>query len=190
MASDGNVNNLVNTIVHHPGFRETINAILSGSSTQPSSSLSSATIQTDNRSTNVTSPIGSNTCKSDKNQHRFDRLARELPTIFRCRSNSMFQRGINHIPRRPIPYQRTVAATSTSTVNRNQIFRTKKVILLPGVAENKVVRGPGKSDLMDQGFIESQLAINKCWSEVEIMDFQEKQLEEKLIQINRKRSEV
>ena len=29
-----------------------------------------------------------------------------------------------------------IAATSTSTVIRNRIFRTKEVILLPGVAEN------------------------------------------------------
>ena len=82
-----------------------------------------------------------------------------------------------------MPYQRELAATSTSTANRNRIFQTKEVILLPGVAENEVVRRPRKSDLMVQGFIRSEPEVNKCWSEVEIMDFLEKQVEEKLNQI-------
>ena len=44
-------------------------------------------------------------------------------------------------------YHRAESATSTSTANRNQIFRMKEVILLPGVAENEVARGPRKSNL-------------------------------------------
>ena len=68
MAADGNVNNLVNTIVYHPAFRETINAILTGSNTHPSSSVSPASVQTDNRSTNVTSPIGSTFCNKNFQQ--------------------------------------------------------------------------------------------------------------------------
>ena len=80
-------------------------------------------------------------------------------------------------------YQRELAAASTSTANRNRIFQTKEVILLPGVAENEVVRRPRKSDLMVQGFIRSEPELNKCWSEVEIMEFLEKQVEEKLNQI-------
>ena len=59
----------------------------------------------------------------------------------------MFQRGINHKPGRPVLCHRAVSATSTSTANRNQIFRMKEVILLPGVAENEVARGPRKSNL-------------------------------------------
>ena len=59
----------------------------------------------------------------------------------------MFQRGINHKPGRPVLYHRAESATSTSTANRNQIFRMKEVILLPGVAENEVARGPRKSNL-------------------------------------------
>ena len=160
MAADGNVNNLVNTIVHHPAFRETINAILTGSNTHPSSSVSPASVQTDNRSTNVTSPIGSSICNTGRNQRRFDSPAQELSAIFRREGNSTFQRGINHRPRRPAPYQRAAAATSTSTVNRNRTFRTKEVILSLGVAENEVVRGPRKSDLMRQWFIRSELEIN------------------------------
>ena len=49
MVAAGNVNNLVNAIVHHPAFRETKNVILLGSNTQLSS-VSPATVQTDNRS--------------------------------------------------------------------------------------------------------------------------------------------
>ena len=43
MAADRNVNNFTKTIVHHPAFRETIKAILSGSNTRPSSSVCPAT---------------------------------------------------------------------------------------------------------------------------------------------------
>ena len=162
MAADGNVNNLVNTIVHHPAFRETVNAILSGSNTQPSSSVRLATDQTDNRSTNVTSPFGSSICNTDRNQRRFDSPAQELSARFRRGGHSTFQRGINHRLTRPVSYQRAAAATSNNTVNRNRIFQTKEVILLPGVAENEVFRGPRKSDLMGQGFIRNELEINKC----------------------------
>ena len=75
MTADGNVNKFANTIVHHPAFRETINAILPGSNTRPSSPVSPGTIQTDNRSRYVTSTIGINICNTDKNLHRFDSLA-------------------------------------------------------------------------------------------------------------------
>ena len=68
MVVDGNVNNLVNTIAHQQAFREITKAILSGNKTQPSSSLNPATVQTDNRRTNVTRPIGSSICNSDRNQ--------------------------------------------------------------------------------------------------------------------------
>lgn len=62
----------------------------------------------------------------------------------------------DHRPRRPVPYHRAAAATSsTSTVNKDQISRTKEVIMLAGVAENEGLRGLRKSDLMDQGFIRS-----------------------------------
>ena len=67
--------------------------------------------------------------------------ATRTSTIFRSGGNSTFQCGINHRHRRPAPPQRAAAGTSTSTVNRNRIFRTKEVILLPGGAENEVVRG-------------------------------------------------
>ena len=98
MAINGNVNNIVNTIVHHTASRETINAILSCSNTQLSSSVSPATLQTDNRRTNVTSPIGSSIRNTDRNKRRFDSPAQELSTIFRRGGNLTFQRGINHRP--------------------------------------------------------------------------------------------
>ena len=68
MTINGNVNDIVNTIVHHTAFRETINAILSCSNTQTSSSVSPATLQTDNRQKNVTSLIGSSICSTDGNK--------------------------------------------------------------------------------------------------------------------------
>ena len=79
-------------------------------------------------------------------------------------------------------YQRA-ATISTRTVNRNRMFRTKEVIPLSRVAENEVVRGPRNSALMSQGFIRSELEINKCWSKIEIMNFIEKHFQEKLNQI-------
>ena len=134
---------------------------------QPSSSASPATEQTENWSTNVTSPFGSSICNSGRNQCRFGSPAQEFSATFRRGGNSPTQCGINHSPRRPVPYQRA-AATSTRTVNRTTILRTKEVILLPGVSENEVVRWSRKSDLMGQGFIRSELEINNRWSEAEI----------------------
>ena len=128
MAADGNVNNLGNTIVHHLAFREATNAILTGSNTQPHSSVSPVSVQTDNRSTNITSPIGSNIYNTGRNQSRYDSPAQGLSAIFRRGDNSMFQRCIIYRPKRPTPYQRTAAARSTSAVNRNRVFRTKIVI--------------------------------------------------------------
>ena len=58
MAADGNVNNLVNTTIHHSAFRKTINANFSGNNTHPSCSVSPAQVQTDKKSLNVSSPIG------------------------------------------------------------------------------------------------------------------------------------
>ena len=43
MPADGTANNLMNTIVYCPAVRETINAVLSGSYIQQSSSVSPAT---------------------------------------------------------------------------------------------------------------------------------------------------
>ena len=80
MAADGNVSNLVNTIVHYPALKETLNAILSGSYAQASSSVSPATVHIDNRSTNATSPIGSSICNTDRNQRQFHSPAQELLT--------------------------------------------------------------------------------------------------------------
>ena len=140
MVADENVNNLLDTIIHHPALRETINAILSGSKTQLRRSASPATDRTKNRSTNVTSPFGSSIYITGKNQLRFDSLYQEFSAIFRRRGNSTIQCGINHRSKRTVPYQRA-AATSTSTVNKTRIFRTKEVILLPGVAQHEVVRG-------------------------------------------------
>ena len=130
-AVDENVNNLLNTTVHHPVLRETINEILTGSNTQPGSSVSPSTIQNDNRSTNVTSPTVTSIYGTEKGQRRFDSPSQEHSAISRRSSNSMFQRGINHSPRRPVPYQRSAAATSTSTVNRKQIFWMKEFALFP-----------------------------------------------------------
>ena len=55
-AVDGNVNNLLNTIVHDPVLRETVNEILTGSNTLSRSCVSPSTVETDYRSTNANSP--------------------------------------------------------------------------------------------------------------------------------------
>lgn len=43
-----------------------------------------------------------------------------------------------------------------------------------------MVRGPRKKILMGQGLIRSELEINKCWIEGEIMDFLEKEIRKKV----------
>lgn len=47
-------------------------------------------------------------------------------------------------------------------------------MLLPGVYEIEVVRRLWKEHLISEGFIRSELEINKCCSEVETIDFLEK----------------
>ena len=71
---DGNVNNLLNTIVRPPVLSGTINQILTGSNTQPRSSVSPSTVQTDDRSTNVTSATGTSIYCTEKNQRQFAAL--------------------------------------------------------------------------------------------------------------------
>ena len=73
-AFDGNVNNLLNTIVRPPVLSGTINQILTGSNTQPRSSVSPSTVQTDNRSTNATSATGTSIYCTEKNQRQFAAL--------------------------------------------------------------------------------------------------------------------
>lgn len=102
-AFDGNVNDLLNTIVRHPVLSGIINQILTGDNTQPRSSVSPSAVQTDNRSTNVTSVTGNSIYCTEKNQRRFDSPSQELSAISRHGCNSMFQRDINHSPRRPVP---------------------------------------------------------------------------------------
>ena len=124
---------------------------------QPSSSASPATEQTENRSTNVTSPFGSSICNTGRNQRRFGSPPQKFSATFRRGGNSTIQCGINHRSTKSNVYQHCQQNSDLS-----------EVILLPGVAENEVVRGSKKSDLMRQGFIRGELERNKRWSDAEI----------------------
>ena len=54
---------------------------------------------------------------------------------------------------------------------------------MPEAAEDSIVRGPKKSFLINQGFTRSELEIYKSYSEMEIIEFTEKESEDKLSQI-------
>lgn len=99
-----------------------------------------------------------------------------------------YQRGFNHRERRG---RRRVAAAPVAPYSdqrqgrrtqrgRYQTFRTKEVVLLPESKTNQVLRPPGKANLMEKGFVHSELVINKGWSDKEVVAYFEQCFIEKL----------
>ena len=77
--------------------------------------------------------------------------------------------------------QRTSSSRHTpSPIRRSSIFRTREVILLPTANKNEVVRGQRKNLLMSEGFVRSELDINKNWDEKEVIEFFESCFSDKL----------
>ena len=115
MSINGNVNNLVNTIAHYPAIRETINVILSAVTHGRVVSNSPATAQTDNRSQNVISPIGSKICSTD----RINANLTVLPKNFQQYLDVEVARRFNNALTTVQEDLHHIAAASASSVNRN-----------------------------------------------------------------------
>ena len=189
-----NINDLVNSIVSHPMFRDSLNQILSNNENGISLNDDARPQQSSNR--------------------QFVSPAEEFSAVFRrggSTAGPVFQRGRAHGPAargrnvRNAPYQprrsssspgnsnctsrggragRNVAPPAASTAARNvsvsTIFRTKEVVLLPSSTENEVLRGRRKSLLMSQGFVRSELELDRNWSEKEVIEFFEDCFKDKL----------
>ena len=101
----------------------------------------------------------------------------------RGRAAPSFQRGISHrqaararTRATSVPYARN----SNDRLRKEEIFRTKEVILLPDSNSDKIVRPPEKADLMERGFVLSETKIDKNWSDKEVFQHLDQCFEEKL----------
>ena len=44
-------------------------------------------------------------------------------------------------------------------------------MLLPDSKAERIVRAPEKADLMERGYVHSELVVNKTWSEHEVIEY-------------------
>ena len=121
-----NVNNLVQTIVQHPTFRETVNSILKATNQDQTTNIVNADTNQINRSNSTNISSAGSTSNSSSNfvtnhQFRFESPAQELSSILRHAGGSIetpgtqFQRGVNYTPRRrSTPSQRRVGTSAAA----------------------------------------------------------------------------
>ena len=121
----------------------------------------------------------------------------------RSTATTQFQYGVNHSlwgrvwSTSTTLYQlnynsrnRPTTVTSTSTVNKIRIFRTKDKILLWRPPENKVVHTAKKKYVTNKRFVRSELAIKNRWSDSMILEFFEKIFEDKSNQTSKETEKV
>ena len=68
-----------------------------------------------------------------------------------------------------VPYARP-SNNNDRSKRKDNIFRTKEVILLPASKTDRVVRAPEKANLMEHGFVLSETKIDKNWSYKEVFE--------------------
>lgn len=195
---EGKVKELVGTILSHPSFRETLNNLFNNSTSTPTTlqSVNRPTPPSDLQSTRR-STAGSisttSTSSATSSTSRYATPAEEFSSLFRRGSTSRgstltFQRGVSHRQSNQAARVRRRAASAPYTTSQNsnrpwakdEIFRTKDVVLLPDSKADRVVRPPEKANLMERGFVLSELMINKTWSEHEVIAYFEDCFKEKL----------
>ena len=198
---EGKVKELVGTILSHPSFRETLNNLFNNSSSTPTAlpsgqsvnrSTPPSNMQSTSRSTTGSISATSTSCGTSSTS-RYSTPAEEFSALFRrgsssCSSTPTFQCGVSH--RQPNQAtrvrRRAASAPYTTSQNRNrprardEIFRTKDVVLLPDSKAERIVRAPEKADLMERGYVLSKLVVNKTWSEHEVIEYFEDCFKEKL----------
>ena len=194
------VKELVGTILSHPSFLETLNNLFNNSSSTPTAlpsgqsvnrSTPLSNLQSTRRSTTGSISATSNSsATSSTSSCRYSTPAEEFSALFRrgsssCSSTPTFQRGVSHRqPNQAARVRRRATSAPYTTSNRprarDEIFRTKDVVLLPDSTADRVVRAPEKADLMERGFVLSELAINKTWSEHEVIEYFEDCFKKKL----------
>ena len=195
---EGKVRELVGNIVSHPLFQETLNNLFNNSSSTPNalqtqrSSSSVSITPTQSASTaGITSRSFSTTRpNATGSTGGYTTPAQEFSALFRRGSSSRgttptYRRGISHqqvarTHRRASSAPYASSQRSNGPRAREQIFRTKDVVLLPDSKTERVLRAPEKANLMEQGFVLSELMISKTWSDREVIEYFEDCFREKL----------
>ena len=198
---EGKVKELVGTILSHPSFRETLNNLFNNSSSTPTAlpsgqsvnrSTPPSNLKSTSRSTTGSISATSTSCGTSSTS-RYSTPAEEFSALFRrgssCSSTPTFQRGVSHrqpnqatrVRRRAASAPYTTSQSSNRPRARDEIFRTKDVVLLPDSKAERIVRAPEKADLMERGYVLSELVVNKTWSEHEVIEYFEDCFKEKLI---------
>ena len=188
-SNDNRIREVVDTIITHPSFRQTLSNILNQSPTiaatgdphtSSSSELSRPIVPPSN-------PTNFNASTSD----RYATPSEEFSALFRRGSSRgrppTFQRGISHhqnarARRRAasVPYARASNNNNDRSKRKDEIFRTKEVILLPDSKTDRVVRAAEKANLMEHGFVLCETKIDKNWSDKEVFQHLDQCFEEKL----------
>ena len=97
----------------------------------------------------------------------------------------LFQSGISHRQSARARRRTATAPYTRGTDNdrprkREEMFRSKEIILLPDSKADRVVRPPQKANLMEHGFVLSEVMINKNWSDKEVFQYLDQCFKEKL----------
>ena len=190
---EGKVRELVDSIVSHPSFRETLNNMFNNSA----SSLQTSRPETSRQSNNSLSQSSTTTLSTSRSSNaptsnRYATPAEEFSALFRrgsSRGRSTFQRGVSHRPLRgqaSSVRRRTASAPpySSRPRKRNDNFRTKDVVLLPDSKADRVIRAAEKADLMERGLVRSELLVNKTWSDLEVLKYFEDCFKENLSNVD------
>lgn len=170
MARQGNLDELVSSIVNHPNFRQSLNAAFESiSTTLPTTPATARPACPGRPSTNN---------NGDANE--------ELAAIFRVGGSSSqaqnphrFERGVNHQRHRPGPYNRRPPSTTTARSRRptsngrsnaRQKFVVKEVVLIPQPEESNVLRASRRASLMSSGYVINDVELDRTWSEEVLME--------------------
>ena len=140
-------------------------------------------------SSNNTNPCFNPSTNQPTANGRYTTPCEEFSALFRPGSSRgrapLFQRGISHRQSARARRRTATAPYTRGTDNdrprkREEMFRSKEVILLPDSKADRVVRPPQKANLMEHGFVLSEVMINKNWSDEEVFQYLDQCFKEKL----------
>ena len=208
--NEDRIREVVDNIITHPSFRQTLSNILNQSptitaasdtslssnqlsrptTTTHNSSVHSTPVHQTNSSINSNRNLNSSINSNASTSSRYTTPSEEFSALFRHGSSRgrapTFQRGISHrqgarARRRAasVPYARA-SDNNDRPRRREEIFRSKEVILLPDSKTDRIVRAPDKANLMEHGFVLCETRIDKNWSDKEVFQHLDRCFEEKL----------
>ena len=171
-----NYNSIVNNIISHPSFRETLNRILDTQTGLQSPSVSSNEAHSHQGQGSIQHSIdvqekqrirpsgGPSRFQTPAEEFRelFNRGGSSVPRSNYCRGRSYSASGVGRRRgtgpyNRPNDRLRSASATSRpssgSVARASTIFQTKEVVLLNSKSESEVLRGAQKASLMERGVL-------------------------------------